>query len=516
MSCLRLRRAAAVALVVAFGSAGCSGGDSSPAAVGAGPDGVVDVTAAPGATTTATPETATQAAPSETTTLLFVGDLMLGRRVGELAALDPDSLFEDVSYVVGGADAALANLESPLTVRAHETDNPFHLEADPALASLVAAAGFDVLGIANNHAGDAGAASVDDTIAAVSAAGMQTAGGGSEVAEAWQPTFVEPNGTRVAVLALDVSAQGLAAGAGPGIAVWDPDRAREAVTKARANADVVVVGIHGGTNEWRGTDPILDPVARDLVRWGADIVWGHGPHVAQPVVTVEGVDGRTAVQATSLGNFLFDQQNEPNSIGLILETMVDEQGLVAWRLGRSRNDDLRVHFEEWLIPGGDAVLIDGDWWSVARRVEARSAGFDVGEFEYGDVVAASTGNLSADGPAQLLVSYRHAMREYEWDPRPREVDRQGRTTHIGVFELDGTPVWMSHRPPAPVADLVACAGSAIFAFSEIDDPEIVAVGAGVWNGFGFTLAPELAGSGTIGCVDIDNDGQTEPAVVGRS
>jgi poly-gamma-glutamate synthesis protein (capsule biosynthesis protein) len=448
--------------------------------------------------------------------MLFVGDLMLGRRVGELAALDPASVFEDVRTVVGGADVALANLESPLTARPHESANVHHLEADPALASLIAAAGFDIVGIANNHAGDAGAASVMDTIAAVSSAGMQVAGGGSELAAAWRPVLVDVHGTSVAVLAVDVSAQGLAAGAEPGVAVWNPNRARAAVTEARANADVVVVGIHGGTDEWIGTDPILDPVARDLARWGADVVWGHGPHVAQPVVSVEGVGGRTAVLATSLGNFLFDQQNEPNSIGIVLETMVDDRGLVAWRLGRSRNDDLRVHFEEWLIPDGDAVLLDGDWWSVARRVEVKSAGSEVGEFEYGDVVAASTGNLSADGPAQLLVSYRHAMREYEWDPRPREVDQKGRTTHIGVFELDGTPVWMSHRPPAPVADLVACGGSAIFAYSEIDDPEIVAVGAGVWNGFGFTLAPELAGGGTIGCVDIDNDGQTEPAVVGRS
>ena len=122
MSCLRLRCAAAAALVVGLGCAACSGAESTPAA-GDGPGRVVDVTAAPGATTTATPDTATQAGPSETTTLLFVGDVMLGRRVGELAALDPGSVFEDVRQVVGGADAALANLESPLTVRAHETDS---------------------------------------------------------------------------------------------------------------------------------------------------------------------------------------------------------------------------------------------------------------------------------------------------------------------------------------------------------------------------------------------------------
>lgn len=520
MSSRYCRRLVAALLVVGFGCAACGAAAPDTAIQSADSVAVASPTtttsAAPPATTFAPERAATVADPLEATTLLFVGDVMLGRRVGVLAAVDPFSVFEDVRYVVGRADVALANLESPLTARSHLTANPHQLEADPALAALVADAGFDIVGIANNHAGDAGAESVMDTVAAVSSAGMRVAGGGAEVDEAWQPAFVESKGTRVAVLAVDVSAQGLAAGAGPGIATWDPDRVRAAVTEARANADVVVVGIHGGADEWTGTDPILDPVARDLARWGADIVWGHGPHVAQPVVTAEGVDGRTAVLATSLGNFLFDQQNEPNCIGLVLETMVDRQGLVAWRLGRSRSDDLRVHFEEWLIPDGDAVLVDGDWWSMARRVEIRSTRADVGDFEYGDVVAASTGNLSADGPAQLLVSYRHEMREYEWDPRPREVDQQGRTTHIGVFDSDGTPVWMSHRPPAPVADLAVCDATAIFAYSEIDDPAIVAVGAGVWNGFGFTLAPKLAGGGTIGCVDIDGDGHTEPAVIDRN
>ena len=441
---------------------------------------------------------------------------MVGRRVGELAAIDPDSVFEDVKVVVRDADLAMANLESPLTERTHETENPFHLEADPALAPLIAAAGFDVLGIANNHAGDAGAASILDTMQAVAAAGMESIGGGADLASAWEPRYLDAAGVRVALLAIDVSRQGLAAAVGPGIAVWDATRARAAVAEARSRSDVVVVAIHGGVEEWAKTDPFLDPVARDLAAWGADVVWGHGPHVGQPVIAVPGVDGAPSLVATSLGNFLFDQQFEPNCTGLVLETLVDGAGLIAWRLGLTEGDDLRVHFDKWLQPEGDAALIDGEWWSLERALAPASSSTEVIDFEHGDVIAASRGNVSGGGAAQLLVSYRHEPREVEWDSRPRNVDRQGRTAHLGVFELDGTPIWMSHRPPEAVADVAACDGSAVFAYSEIDARGVMAVGAGVWNGFGFTLAPELSGAGTIGCVDIDGDGSFEPVVVGRT
>jgi poly-gamma-glutamate capsule biosynthesis protein CapA/YwtB (metallophosphatase superfamily) len=447
--------------------------------------------------------------------LLFVGDLMVGRRVGELAAMDPESVFEDVKVVVRDADLAMANLESPLTERTHVAENPFLLEADPALAALIAAAGFDILGIANNHAGDAGAASVIDTMEAVAAAGMDSIGGGADLASAWEPRYVDVAGLRVALLAIDVSGQGLAAGAGPGIAAWDTTHARAAVTEARSRSDVVVVGIHGGVEEWGKIDPFLDPVGRELAAWGADVVWGHGPHVRQPVVVVPRFDGAPSLLATSLGNFLFDQQFEPNCTGLVLETLVDGGGLIAWRLGLTEGDDLRVHFDRWLQPEGDAALIDGEWWSLERTLEPALQTAEVTDFEHGDVIAASEGNLSGEGAAQLLVSYRHEPREVEWDSRPRTVDRQGRTAHLGVFELDGTPIWMSHRPPGAAAQLAACDGAAVFAYSEIDGVEVVAVGAGVWNGFGFTLAPELPGVGTIGCVDVDGDGSFEPVVVGR-
>jgi hypothetical protein len=75
---------------------------------------------------------------------------------------------------------------------------------------------------------------------------------------------------------------------------------------------------------------------------------------------------------------------------------------------------------------------------------------------------------------------------------------------------------MSRRPPHPVGLLAACDESAAFAYTTLDDPAVVATGAAVWNGFGFTLAADLAGRGTPSCADVDRDGYLDPVIVDRA
>ncbi|MGZ4462664.1 MAG: CapA family protein, partial [Gaiellaceae bacterium] len=117
--------------------------------------------------------TARRAATSPPTArLLLAGDVMLGRGVSQAAAADPGGLFEGVRFELASADYALANLESPLTRRSHDpAHGPNALEASPQSARLLASAGFDAMSVANNHAGDAGPATVSDTIRALARAG---------------------------------------------------------------------------------------------------------------------------------------------------------------------------------------------------------------------------------------------------------------------------------------------------------------------------------------------------------
>jgi poly-gamma-glutamate capsule biosynthesis protein CapA/YwtB (metallophosphatase superfamily) len=292
---------------------------------------------------------------------------MLGRDVAPVVRSDPSGVFGGVRRVVAGADLAMANLESPLTRRAHTARNPNALEASPESARLLARAGFDAMGVANNHAGDAGVGSVTDTIAALRSAGVQPVGGGAALASAREPKVVDIRGVRVAVLAFDATRQGVPAGrATPGIAWWDERAANKAVRRARVRADLVVVGLHGGVEYGRVADDRIRLIADLLAGWGVDIVSASGPHVVQPVYMIDpDGDGRPTVVAASLGNLLFDQTQPGTQEGALLEVLACLNGVVGYRIGSTSDRDRRVHFVGWTRADGEAVVIDGDRWSQA-------------------------------------------------------------------------------------------------------------------------------------------------------
>jgi poly-gamma-glutamate capsule biosynthesis protein CapA/YwtB (metallophosphatase superfamily) len=459
------------------------------------------------------------ATPVPTVRILLAGDAMLGRSVAPIIEGDRDGVLEGVRRVIRAADLAVVNIESPLTLRPHAVANPYALEADPGSANILAAAGFDIAAVANNHAGDAGADSVIDTTEAITDSGMVPVGGGHDAASAWEPAIAVVEGVTVAFLAIDGSGQGLAATSSePGVSSWDAERVEVAVRDARARADVVIVGLHGGIEYHAGADPLLGPMAEQLAGWGADVVWGHGPHVVQPITVIDpDGDGRPTVVATSLGNLLFDQQGPDTSIGGLLEVLVDGNGVVAHRIGATRNVDLRIRFEGWGIPDGELGFLDGSWWSLHRSADLVDTGIDPFDFSEGDVVAAAQGDLDGDGTRETLVSYRHEVRVKAHDPfGAPPTDASGRSAHLGVLDTLGDPIWLSRRPPHPVGAVAACDGTAAFAYTALDDDDVIATAAGAWSGFGFIMAPELAGAASIGCADVDGDGSLDAVILDRA
>jgi hypothetical protein len=167
----------------------------------------------------------------------------------------------------------------------------------------------------------------------------------------------------------------------------------------------------------------------------------------------------------------------------------------------------------WL-PSGDAAYVDGVWWALNTTPPTTDNEAVPPSFPYGDIVDSAAADLDGDGYVEYLVSYRHPRREILWDPLPQEVDAEGRTAHLGVVDAAGSAVWLAHRVPHPVVAVAACgAGTIAIAYATIGDDRVIAVTAATWNGFGFTLAPELTGPATVGCADVDGDGTREPVVV---
>jgi len=181
-----------------------------------------------------------------------------------------------------------------------------------------------------------------------------------------------------------------------------------------------------------------------------------------------------------------------------------DENPVAWRPSAGPAD--------WLPPG-DAVFLVGSWWALLSPPAIDSTTTDPPAFSFGEIIAWSAADLDGDQEQEFVVSYRHPARKVPWDPRPQATDAHGRTSHLGVVEANGTPVWLAHRVPHPIAALAACGDRVALAYDTPDDSAIVAATAATWNGFGFTIAPELPGQATVGCADVDDDGTTEPVVL---
>jgi len=280
--------------------------------------------------------------------VLAVGDLMLGRGV-EVAGVS----LTKVAPRLAAADLALGNLEcalapdgSPLPAEdsgENKPNRPYRLVAPASAAGVLASAGFDLLGLANNHALDRGLGGLAETASTLKAAGLDYIGAAPDREGAYQALMREAGGLKFAFLAFNAVAiprgeewsgevrQAPQVGQWA-LAGWDRETALEAVRAARQQADVVVVSIHWGFEYELRVDPLQREMGRLLAEAGADLILGHHPHVVQAVETLE-LDpdaGRAeALVAYSLGNFIFDQGFGDTGQGLALRAFFDEQGLRA-------------------------------------------------------------------------------------------------------------------------------------------------------------------------------------------
>ncbi len=234
--------------------------------------------------------------------LALIGDVMLGRWVGQAlchsgrAACDWPAALSILNPVLSKADLALANLESPLTTTPMTREN-YDLRASPKSAQALSAAGLDLISLANNHIMDSGTTGLDETRTALQAWKLQAVGPNMD------PVWRTFGNLRIAFLAFqDVR---------PRI---DLTAAAAAVRQARAEGSLVVVSVHWGNEYQAGQNARQNEIAQTLADAGAALIWGHHPHVLQPVVWLQGAGQpfRTFV-AYSLGNALFDQMMLPDT-----------------------------------------------------------------------------------------------------------------------------------------------------------------------------------------------------------
>jgi poly-gamma-glutamate synthesis protein (capsule biosynthesis protein) len=221
-------------------------------------------------------------------------------------------LYAPIADLLAAADLTFANLETPIAPRAGQGTRPFVFNAPPAALHALRRAGVDAVSVANNHAFDQGRAGFLETLAQVEASGVAAIGAGTPPGEAGPRVFAL-NGVRLAFFGWAHFFNQDGNDCPPResrcvkAAHLDRERAVELVRAAAAEHDAVVVSLHWGDEYAQQPRPADVALARALCDAGALAVVGHHPHVLQPIEVYRRADGRSAVIAYSLGNFISNQ-----------------------------------------------------------------------------------------------------------------------------------------------------------------------------------------------------------------
>ncbi len=248
--------------------------------------------------------------------LMVGGDVDLGRALGRRLVKEPDYRpFAHVERWLSSADLRFANLESPLSDQGGELSsptNPLVFNGPPHAAKTLAAAGFDIVSTANNHAFDYGESGVSGTFQNLRTVGVASAGAGPFLAIAEEPRILERGGRKVAFLAAtDVWNQGASLPARRYVADADPERLLAAVTELKSpDLDGIVVSVHAGEEYQDAPVARVRRLFRSLIDAGADVVVGHHPHVPQGV---EWHAGKPIFY--SLGNFVMRMHDQHPQTG---------------------------------------------------------------------------------------------------------------------------------------------------------------------------------------------------------
>ncbi len=196
--------------------------------------------------------------------------------------------------------ARIVNLETAVTRSdAAWKAKGINYRMHPANVACIGAAQVDVAALANNHVLDYGHAGLEETLATLAAAGVQTAGAGRNQAEAQGPAIVDLPSHRVIVFSFGTATSGIPPAWGAteeraGVDVL-PDLSGTTaaaivtrVRRAKRPGDVVVASIHWGSNWGLEVPRAHVRFAHSLIDGGVDIVHGHSSHHPRPVEVYRG------------------------------------------------------------------------------------------------------------------------------------------------------------------------------------------------------------------------------------
>ena len=237
-------------------------------------------------------------------TLSFNGDIMTGSIKPEydMPPNDGQDIFVDCDSIIRSVDVACGNLEGVLADNGKTRKAPgrlsFSFMMPTKSVKLLVDAGYDFMGIANNHINDFYPVAIQSTIKTLTDNGIGVAG-----TKDCETSIKVINGVKYGFCAFGHENYTLR--------TQDTVTVKRIVKKLRQECDIVIVCFHGGSEGldqrhlpygteyfYKADRGNLRQFAHLCIDCGADIVYGHGPHVPRAMELYNG-----HLIAYSLGNF---------------------------------------------------------------------------------------------------------------------------------------------------------------------------------------------------------------------
>lgn len=275
----------------------------------------------------------------QTARIVANGDILL-HNVLYTSARQPDGSYQFDDYFkyvkdwITDADLALGDFEGTISSDYPLAGYPL-FNAPPEIAQTMKKVGYDVVDLAHNHILDSQLSGALDTVRTFEQLGMDTIGVYKKDRAKEGILIKEVNGIKIAILGYSYGYNGMEGHLtdkqyAAHLSDLDEKKMKAEIEQAEKEADVTVIMPQMG--EEYALKPTAEQVKlyRKMVDWGADVVFGGHPHVAEPAETLE-KDGEKKFIIYSMGNFISNQtlemmENKWTERGLLMDVTFEKRG----------------------------------------------------------------------------------------------------------------------------------------------------------------------------------------------
>ena len=256
--------------------------------------------------------------------------------------LDFSDNFKYVKDYLEFSDIAVANLETTISLDGKYTGYPNFKSPEEGVMSIKDA-GFDGLTTANNHIYDKGTEGFENTLETIKKYDLYNIGSSKEE-NGDKHIIKEINGIKIGMLSYtyvinSIDGTSNINSISKKVNFIDEEKIKNDLEFLKhEKVDLKIIFMHWGIEYNTSSSEHQRELARKIVDWGGDIIFGSHPHVVQESEIIV-KDGKDKLVIYSLGNYLSNQREE------ILGTSLTENGLMV-NVIVEKNSDNEVTIKE--------------------------------------------------------------------------------------------------------------------------------------------------------------------------